>query len=50
MFYYSLKTEDKIDSKEEQTELENNPDEEDMDDANINNKRERPWRYVFEEN
>ena len=38
-----FKTEDKIDNKEEQTELENDPDEEDMDDVNIDDERERHW-------
>ena len=45
-----LKTEDKIDNKEEQMELENGPDEEEKDDINIDNERERHWRNVFEEN
>ena len=39
-----LKTEEEIDIKEEQTELENDPDEEEMDDVNIDDKRERHWR------
>ena len=42
-----FKTEDKIDSKEEQTELENDPDEEDMDDVNIDDERERHWINVL---
>ena len=50
MFYYSLKTEDKIDSKEDQTELENDPDEEEMDDVNIDDEREHHWIHVFEDN
>ena len=36
-----FKTEDKIDNTEEQTELENDPDEEGLDDVNIDNERER---------
>ena len=31
-------------------ELENDPDEEDKDDININDKRERHWRNVLEDN
>ena len=42
-----LKTEEKIDSKEEQTELENDPDEEDMDDINIDYKSEHHLRIFF---
>ena len=45
-----FKVEDEIDSKEEQMELENDTDEEDMYDVNIDDKRERHWRNVFEEN
>ena len=45
-----FKKEDKIDNKEEQTELENDPDEEEMDDVNIDDERERHWRNVFEDN
>ena len=30
--------------------MENDPDEEDMDDVNIDNERERHWRNVFEVN
>ena len=40
----------KIDSKEEQKELDNDPDEEEKDDININDERERHWRNVFEYN
>ena len=36
-----LKTEDKIDNKEEQMELEIDPDEEEKDDINIDDERER---------
>ena len=45
-----FKTEDEIDNKEEQTELENDPDEEEMDGGNIDNERERHCRNVFEDN
>ena len=31
-------------------ELENGPDEQEMDDVNIDDKRERHWRNVFEDN
>ena len=37
--------EDEIGSKENHTELENNPDEEDMDDVNIDDERERHWNF-----
>ena len=30
--------------------MENNPDEEDMDDVNIDDERERHWRIIFEDN
>ena len=39
--------EEKINSKEEQTELDNDPDEEYMDDVNIDNGRERHRRNVL---
>ena len=39
-----------FDSKEEQAELDNDPDEEDTDDVNIGDERERHWRNVFEDN
>ena len=45
-----LKTEDEIDNKEEQTELDNDPDKEDMGDVNIDDERERQWRNVSEDN
>ena len=47
MLYYSLKNEVGVDSKEEQAELDNDPDEEDTDDVNIGDERERHWRNVF---
>ena len=39
-----------VDSKEEQAELENNPDEEEMDYVNMDDERERHWGNVFEDN
>ena len=45
-----FKTEDKIDNREEQTELENDTDEEEMDDVNTDDKMEPHWRNVFEDN
>ena len=45
-----LKKEDGVESKEEQAELENDPDEGEMDDGNIDDKRERHWRNVFDDN
>ena len=50
MFYHGLKREDGVDSKEEQAELENDPDEEEMDDVNIDEERERHWRNFLEDN
>ena len=38
------------DSKEEQADVEDDPAEEDMDDANLDDERERHWRMVFEDN
>ena len=46
----TVKTEEEIDSKEEQTELDNDTDEEDTDDENLDDKRERHWRMVFQDN
>ena len=45
-----FKMEDGIDNKEDQKKSENDPDEEDMDDVNIDDKRERHWRIFFEGN
>ena len=39
-----------VDNKEYQADVEDDPDEEEMDDINLDNKRERHWRIVFEEN
>ena len=49
-FLLHFKTEDGIDNKEEQTELENDADEEENYDVNIYDERERQWRNVFEDN
>ena len=38
-----------VDSKEYQVDLEDDPDEEDMDDVNLDDKREHHWRMVFED-
>ena len=45
-----LKTEDEIDNREEQAELENDLDEEEKDDVNFDGERERHWRNVFGDN
>ena len=45
-----FKEEDGVDGKEEQAELDNGPDEEEMDDVNIYNEREHHWRNVLEDN
>jgi len=45
-----FKTEDEFDNKEEQMELEIDPDEEEKDDIKIDDERERHWRNVFEDN
>ena len=50
ILYYSLKRRKKIDNKEEKTELENDPGEEEKDDINIDDERERHWRKFFEDN
>ena len=39
-----------VDIKEEQADVEDDPDEEEMDDVNIDDERERPLRIVFENN
>ena len=39
-----------VDSKEEQADVEDDPAEEDMDDANLDDERERHWRMLFEDN
>ena len=39
-----------VDNKEYQADVEDDPDEEEMDDINLDDKRERHWRIVFEEN
>ena len=45
-----FKNEVSVDSKEEQKELENDPHEDEMDDVNIDDERDRPWRNIFEDN
>ena len=45
-----LKTEDEIYNKEEQMELENDPEKEEKYDINIDDERERHCRNVFEDN
>ena len=39
-----------VDSKEEQADGEHDPDEEEMDDVNLDYERERRWRMVSEDN
>ena len=36
-----------VDSKEEQAGVEDDPDEEDMDDVNLDDEREHHWRMVW---
>ena len=45
-----FKKEFSVDSKEEQAGVEDDPDEEDMDDVNLDDEREHHWRMVFEDN
>ena len=42
-----FKEEVRVDSKEEQVYVEDDPDEEEMDDVNLDGERERHWRVVF---
>ena len=37
-------------SKEKQADVEDDPDEEDMEDIKLDNERESHWRMVFEDN
>ena len=39
-----------FDRKEDQAEMETDPDEEDMEDVRLDNERERHWRMVFKDN
>ena len=39
-----------VDSKADQAYVEDDPDEEEMDDINLDDERERHWRMVFEDN
>ena len=45
-----LKKEVVVDRKEEQAKVEGDPDEEEMDDANLDNKMEYNWKMVSEDN
>ena len=45
-----FKNEFSVDSKEDQVKVEDDPDEEDMEDTNLDDEREPHWRMVFEEN
>ena len=45
-----FKQEVSVDSKEEQADAENDPDEEEMDNVNLDNDRGHHWRMVFEDN
>ena len=51
-FYVMLRFKKKVgvDSKEEQADVEDDPDEDEMDDVNLDDKRERHWRMAFEYN
>ena len=49
-FMLRLKKQFGVDSNYYQADMQDNPDEEDMDDDNIDNDRERHWRMVFEDN
>ena len=39
-----------VDIKEDQADVDDYPDEEKMDDVNLDDERERHWRMVFEDN
>ena len=39
-----------VDSNEEQADVEDDPDEEDMNDIHLDDEREHHWRMVFEDN
>ena len=39
-----------VDIKEDQADVEDDPDEKEMDDVNLDEERERHWRMVFEDN
>ena len=51
-FYVMLqfKKEVGVDSKEDQADVEDDPDEEDMENISIDDDRERHWRMVFKDN
>ena len=46
----SFKEDVGVDSTEDQADVEDDPDEKEMDDVNLDDGRERHWRMVFEEN
>ena len=39
-----------VESKEERADVDGDPDEEEMEDINLDGKRERHWRMVFKDN
>ena len=45
-----FKNEVGVDSEEDQADVEDDTNEEEMDDANLDNERERHWKMVFEDN
>ena len=45
-----LKNEVGVESKEDHTDVEDDPDGEEMDNVNLDDERERHWRMVFEDN
>ena len=45
-----FKNEVSVDSKEEQEDMEDDPDEEEMDDITLDDERERDWSMVFKDN
>ena len=47
---YGLKRRIGVDSKEDKADVKDDPDEEEIDDVNLDNGRERHWRMVFEDN
>ena len=45
-----FKTEVGVDSKDEQVDVDDDPDKEDTEDVNLDDERERHWRIVSEDN
>ena len=45
-----FKNEVGVDSREEQVDMEDDPNENEMDGVNLDNERERHWRMVFDDN